>query len=400
MHDFVLRGKLPAEIVDGAREDVLTAAVIGAIADSPSSVRRAFLREVARVELGEDDRLRFELWPAQRLASGRSVEPDAWATGPRGALVIEAKAGSPLMVAQVRQEGEAGRRAARGAPALHLLTVTDDDRPPTSVADALAVTPSLFDTTAHTSWRGLHEFVSRWAADPSLEPGPRRLLQQAVGVLERLGRRPYRGMTMSDLAVLGPGLDALQRLATELTILNRRLQARLEPLGLHYNDAYKGVRMDGTSRGLDTPELWAPTQITLPYGAARGRRSEDYYFLRVMLRRPTQVWEGLSMRLRASIAEAPDDRLNDWAARLAGPGYRIAGVHAPAGQTLTILVEGLPPSVESFRIILQEPRATHLEMVHVFPHSALEGPTSADLLERNLLEVIEVCRGLAGLDAP
>ena len=142
MFDLILRGKLSDEAVSRAREDTLTATALAPIAYGPARVRSRFLTEVAGTGSYRAFELRF--WPWLPLAEGKGAEPDALGQGPGGALLVEAKAGTPFTRAQLEREGSVARRAI-GRRALALLTISDRERPRS--LERLVVEASVFQAT-------------------------------------------------------------------------------------------------------------------------------------------------------------------------------------------------------------------------------------------------------------
>ena len=397
MFDLILCGKLSEEAVSRAREDTLTVTALAPIAYGPPRVRSRFLSEVAGV--GAHRAFELQFWPWLPLAEGNGAEPDALGQGPAGALLVEAKAGTPFTRTQLEREGTAARRAIGRRP-IALLTISDRERPPSVVAGLLKTQGGPYHSVAHASWARLYLFLESVLSETD-EPGYRRLVTDALAVLDHFKRRPYRGILMTRLNRISPGLEALEHLAGEVAILHRLLSAALEPKGLVLIGSEDTVVMDGAGRAFDRPVTWLPTHITLAYGAEERMPAADFYFVRIWLR-PMTVWLGLSIEAgRLRRARGKRVLVSDVASHAAGASLDVAGVDwvPQTRNRVTVRVEPLPASAEEVKRVLGTP-SSRLELVRVHPASILSRQTGAARVEREVLRVVKASREIPGLGAP
>ncbi|MFN8620626.1 MAG: hypothetical protein U0869_07795 [Chloroflexota bacterium] len=339
-------------------------------------------------------------WPWQPLGEGEGVEPDAFGTATSGALVVEAKAGSPFSRRQLEREAAAARLLIGHHP-LGLLTIGDDERPPHAARGLTTHHGGPYDHVRHLGWVTVYAFLEHVHAT-SDDAGYRRLVQDALGVLDRLDRRPFRGVPMTHLRRIPAGLEALDRLAGEIAILHRRLAAALEPLGLVAVTGENVVRMDGLGRSLGQPSSWFPTQAMLAFGSPERTPTGDYYFVRLLLRQPA-VWVGLSLeahRLRS--LKTPASVVSGLASQTHAEGLEVAGVDwLPSRANLVrVQVEPQPLDSASVATILATPTCQRVEVVRVLPSRVLSSRSGASRLEQELVRLVQLARATDELGAP
>jgi hypothetical protein len=158
--------------------------------------------------------------------------------------------------------------------------------------------------------------------------------------------------------------------------------------------------MDGNSRSFDRPNAWVSRHILLGYGPSSGKRSDAFYFLRVLLRE-RQVWLGVSFEKAHFAHERREAGFLDALEKRCAPmGLRMAGVRSTVGLPFELVMEPRAIGEASVETIISTATASRIELVEVHPFDVLTSGTSADELARRLQAIVTCVRGATGLNAP
>ncbi len=400
-YQAILR-KLPTATIEANLEDVFTATVFGAIAYGPPAMARSFLAEVAKIPVRGID-VSFEFWPQHRLNAVRTIEPDVFVrlgVPAKGALIIEAKQRADPHWGQLNAEADAARATVTGIGPLYLLTVSDTAVAPS--AHTRAVAPKgPYRSARHVSWGDLCLFLEKWAKNPKLDVGNRRLIADTLAVMRKNKREPFRGISTMEVRRMETELPAVYALPGEIRKLHLRLERTLHGLAtpLYLNDTERKVSIDNSGRSFDRPESWLPHCITLPYGADAAKRSSRYYFVRVLLERPS-IWIGYSTprdELKPLAADATKSaRFVD---ALRAEGAMIAAVDDTSGRPFQVLREPIEPTLAMIRDLAASD-VPSIVLVLKYPLTRLSEDHADELIEADLLRVIVACRAIDGLGAP
>jgi hypothetical protein len=389
--------KLPSACLSEHLEDVLTGCVVGAVAYGPAGLAQEWLRSCAGIEGASAD-LVFKFWPGHRLGDDHGREPDVLVTDRSTGrlLIVEAKRDSDPEPGQLIEEGEAVMTACPGM-ALHLLTISDQATRPRAFGRVGRDRPGLYASMRHVTWADMYRVLEARRDTP--DAGHRRMLEDALAVMRKFGRDPFRGMTTQEVRAMERDLGWMVTLPRELVKLHRGLSRTLEKLHPPLHAIGRTVRTDIVgSVSYSTPEQWLPRHFTLRYGESRDTTSSRYFFVRAVLN-PPQIWVGYAAgrsNIRAMLAD-PDavERL----LRLAGRSARLVAV-TPKGQPFEIVAGPVEVSRAGLQDMADDPRVERLNIVAVFPTAAMSKPNADARLEAALLRMVRACRGVEALGAP
>lgn len=219
--------KLPSRVLSENLEDVLTASVVGAVAYGPPAMAQDWLRSYAGMDQASAD-LVFEFWPEHRLEGGKVREPDVFILdkASRQGLIVEAKREKNPHRRQLIDEGKAARLRHPDVD-IHLLTVSNWSVRPTAFKGIETEQPRLFTTMRHVSWTALYVFLQEWSTRPATDAGHRRMIMDALAVLEKFGREPFRGVERQEVSAMERDVRWSIALPVALVKLHRRLEGRL-----------------------------------------------------------------------------------------------------------------------------------------------------------------------------
>ena len=395
----ILHGKISSEALNAGLEDVLTATVIGAISYGPPAMVQDWLARVAGTTGLQAD-VAFEFWPQHHLGDGTIREPDVFvtATGSSAAVVVEAKLSSEPSVAQLRDEAIAARTTHPAIGSLHLLTISDRAARPPSFRSLAARSPGLYATLRQVSWADLYVFLEGWSSRPECDAGHRQLIGDALAVLRKFGRDPFRGISREEVRAMTRDAGWLYSLPRELAKLHSLLSREVGLLKPPLVALDTGVRTDivgGLS--FSRPDGWLPRHFTLRYGTTADTDASRYYFVRAVLTRQ-EVWVGYAMR--HSDVERLAGREAEAAQLVAGARQlHLVGVRSK-GQPFEVLAEPTDVTAGALGEFAAARSVPRVNLVRVFPMSVLTRTGAERILGRELAHVVRLCRSVPSLEAP
>ncbi len=269
---------------------------------------------------------------------------------------------------------------------------------PPSFRTLLAGSPELYATMRHVRWADLYEFLEGWSSRPECDAGHRSSIGDALAVLRKFGRDPFRGLSREEVRAMTRDSGWLFTLPRELAKLHAFMTREVGALQPPLVALDTGVRTDivgGLS--FSRPDGWLPRHFTLRYGAGDEAEANRYYFVRAVLTR-REVWVGYAMR-HGDCARLAARRV-DAAQLLAGATeLQLVGVRSK-GQPFEVIREPTELTAGALRELATSRAVPRVNLVRVFPISVLARSGADRTLARELARIVRLCRSVPTLKSP